>query len=84
MALMSFHSKNASVEVTVASINNPKSSSAKLAVNKKLFRLHRENWKLISHKLIHCITVPFAVSKSRNVSRGDSLSAEGKAARPVT
>jgi hypothetical protein len=28
------HSKNSSVDVIVASINNPKSSSAKLAVNK--------------------------------------------------
>jgi len=28
------HSKNSSVDVTVASINNPKSNSAKLAVNK--------------------------------------------------
>lgn len=84
MTLMSFHSKNSSVDVTVASINNPKSSSAKLAVNKKSFRLHGEKWKSISCKLIHCITVPFAVSKSRNVSRGDSLSAEGKAARPAT
>jgi hypothetical protein len=27
------HPKNSSVDVTVASINNPKSSSAKLAVN---------------------------------------------------
>lgn len=34
-------------------------------------------------KLINSFTIPFAVSKSRNVSRGESLSAEGKAARPA-
>lgn len=34
-------------------------------------------------KLINRFTIPFAVSKSRNVSRGESLSAEGKAARPA-
>jgi hypothetical protein len=35
-------------------------------------------------KLINSFTIPFAVSKSRNVSSGESLSAEGKAARPAT
>jgi len=34
-------------------------------------------------KLINSFTIPLAVSKSRNVSRGESLSAEGNAARPA-
>lgn len=33
------HSKNSSVDVIVASINNPKSSSAKLAVNEIITHL---------------------------------------------
>lgn len=61
----------------VASTNSGMSNSVKLA--------EIENYLFGMISLVQCKYkfLPFAVNKSRNVSSGDSLSAEGKAAIPV-
>ena len=72
-----------SMDVTVASINNPKSNSVRLAKKNRESRFKMFLIFSIFHVFKILVNeVPFAVSKSRKVSNGDNRFADGKAEIP--